>query len=55
LPFGGYHWRILDIQGNAALILTEYMIEQHSYITDNEKNTVSGSMKLILSIKRQNK
>ncbi len=29
--FGGYHWRILDIQGNAALIITEYMIEQQPY------------------------
>ncbi|MEK3913632.1 hypothetical protein NSU08_20590 [Paenibacillus sp. FSL H7-0331] len=37
MPLGGYHWRILDIQGNTALILTEHMIEQHSYITDNEK------------------
>lgn len=32
LTFGGYHWRILDIQGNAALIITEYMIEQHPII-----------------------
>ena len=31
VPFGGYHWRILDIQGNAALIITEHMIEQHPY------------------------
>ena len=31
IPFGGYQWRILDIQGNAALILTETMIGQHPY------------------------
>lgn len=29
--FGGYQWRILDIQDNAALIMTEYMIEQRPY------------------------
>ncbi len=31
VPFGGYHWRILDMQGNVDLIITEYMIEQHPY------------------------
>ncbi|KAB3530913.1 hypothetical protein F8154_13410 [Alkaliphilus pronyensis] len=31
VPFGGYDWRILDIQGNAALIITENIIEQQSY------------------------
>ena len=31
VPFGGYHRGILDIQGNATLIITEYMIEQHPY------------------------
>ena len=31
VPFGGYQWRILDIQGNAALMITEYMIEQQPY------------------------
>lgn len=31
VPFGGYHWRILDIQGNAALIITEYIIGQQPY------------------------
>lgn len=31
VPFGGYHWLILDIQGSAALIITEYMIGQHPY------------------------
>ncbi len=29
--FGGYHWRVLDIQGNAALIITEHMIGQRSF------------------------
>lgn len=29
--FGGYNWRILDIKNNAALIITEYIIEQRSY------------------------
>jgi len=31
VPFGGYEWRILDIQGKAVLILTEHMIGQHPY------------------------
>jgi hypothetical protein len=31
MPFGGYNWRILDIKNNAALIITEYIIEQRAY------------------------
>jgi len=31
IPFGGYNWRILDIKNNAALIITEYIIEQRAY------------------------
>lgn len=31
VSFGGYHWRILDIQGNTALIMTEDIIEQQPY------------------------
>ena len=31
VPFGDYDWRILDIKGNAALIITETMIEQRPY------------------------
>jgi len=31
IPFGGYNWRILDIKDNAALIITEYIIEQRVY------------------------
>ena len=31
MPFGGYNWRILDIKNNAALMITEYIIEQRSY------------------------
>ncbi|MDU1905804.1 MAG: DUF6273 domain-containing protein [Dysgonomonas sp.] len=31
IPFGGYNWRVLDIKDNAALIITEYIIEQGSY------------------------
>ncbi len=31
MTFGGYTWRILDIKNNAALIITEYIIEQRSY------------------------
>lgn len=31
LSFGGYHWRVLDIQNNTALIITENIIEQRAY------------------------
>lgn len=31
VPFGGYNWRILDIQNNMALIITEFIIEQRAY------------------------
>lgn len=31
LSFGGYNWRVLDIQNNAALIITEDIIEQRPY------------------------
>jgi len=31
LEFGKYNWRILDIKNNAALIITEYIIEQRAY------------------------
>jgi len=29
--FGKYEWRILDIKNNAALIITEYIVEQRAY------------------------
>ncbi len=31
VSFGGYNWRILDIQNNMALIITEFIIEQRAY------------------------
>ncbi|HEY8422203.1 MAG TPA: DUF6273 domain-containing protein [Thermoclostridium sp.] len=31
IEFGGYNWRILDIQNSAALIITEEIIDQRSY------------------------
>ena len=31
LSFGGYNWRVIDIQNNAALIITEDIIEQRPY------------------------
>ncbi|MDF2589994.1 MAG: hypothetical protein K0S41_3835 [Anaerocolumna sp.] len=31
LSFGGFNWRVLDIQNNTALIVTEEIIEQRSY------------------------
>jgi len=31
MPFGDYHWRILDRQNNTALMITENIIEQRAY------------------------
>lgn len=31
ITFGKYEWRVLDIQNNTALIITEYIIEQRPY------------------------
>ncbi len=31
LLFGDYNWRVLDIQTNTALIITECIIEQRAY------------------------
>lgn len=31
LSFGGYNWRVLDIQDNVALLITEDIIEQRAY------------------------
>lgn len=31
IPFGGYQWRVLDVKENAALIITENIIEQGVY------------------------
>lgn len=31
LSFGGYNWRVIDIQNNTALIITEEIIEQRPY------------------------
>lgn len=31
IQFGDYNWRILDIKNNAALIITEHIIEQRPY------------------------
>lgn len=31
VSFGSYEWRVLDIQNNTALLITEYIIEQRAY------------------------
>ncbi len=31
ISFGGYNWRVLHIQNNAALVITEEIIEQRAY------------------------
>ena len=31
ISFGDYEWRVLDVQDNTALIITEYVIEERSY------------------------
>ena len=39
IQFGGYDWRVLDVQGNKALIITEHIIEQRPYNVDNKDVT----------------
>jgi hypothetical protein len=34
IPFGEYNWRVLDVQNEKALIITENIIEQRSYQSD---------------------
>jgi len=36
IPFGEYKWRVLDVQGSEALLITEEVIEQRNY---NEQYT----------------
>jgi hypothetical protein len=31
IPFGEYNWRVLDVQGDKALIITENVVEQRAY------------------------
>lgn len=31
ISFGSYEWRVLEVQNNTALIITEYIIEQRAY------------------------
>lgn len=31
IPFSGYNWRILDVKGDSALMMTENIIEQRPY------------------------
>ena len=31
ISFGSYEWRVLEVQKNTALIITEYIIEQRAY------------------------
>jgi len=42
MPFGGYNWRILDIQNNVALIITEDIIELRSYHDTRKDITWAG-------------
>lgn len=34
ISFGDYNWRVLDMQNNAALVITEEIIDQRSYHED---------------------
>ena len=31
IEFDNYEWRVLDMQNNSALLITEYIIDQHAY------------------------
>jgi len=33
-PFGGFDWRVLDVENNKALLITEKIIEQRPYNVD---------------------
>jgi len=37
--FGSYNWRVLEIQNDSSLIITEYMIEQRAYHDDYKEVT----------------
>jgi len=39
ITFGCYDWKVLDIQNNMALIITEYIIEQRAYHDDYQDIT----------------
>ncbi len=43
IHFGGYEWRVLDIQHDTALIMTEYIIGQHAYHDAREDVTWADS------------
>jgi len=38
IPFGNYDWRVLDLQDDKVLILTENIIEMRKYDKDRKKN-----------------
>jgi hypothetical protein len=40
--FDGYEWRVLDIKSNAALIITEHIIEKRPYHNEYKNITWSG-------------
>lgn len=42
VPFGSYHFRVLDIQNGAALLLTEEIIEQRGYHDAYKHTTWAG-------------
>ena len=39
ISFGCYDWRVLDIKNNMALIITEHIIEYHSYHDEYKETT----------------
>lgn len=45
IPFGGYDWRILAIQNNTALVITEDIIELRAY-NDVYKDTTWADCEL---------
>lgn len=45
IPFGGYDWRILDIQNHTALVITEDIIELRAY-NDVYKDTTWSDCEL---------
>jgi len=42
VEFGGYNWRVLDIQGNSALLLSDRVIEERWYHSEDVDITWEG-------------
>jgi len=51
IQFGGRDWRVLDVQSDRILIITEHLIENRPYHSDNRNGTIwaNGDLRLYLN------